>query len=398
MEEVDDVCSTSNLMSTYLYPIKMAVLIFPFLALVISLPIFAIAYHRNGSFARFRAFVIYTFVFYLLAAYFLIILPLPSRSAVAQLTTPRYNLVPFTFIREFLQTNTLNLLNVHTYRQGLLEPAIIQPLFNIFLTVPFGIYLRYFNKRWKKVLLFSFCLSLFFELTQLSGLYGIYVRPYRLFDVDDLLLNTTGGLLGFWVAPIILNLFPSRDKIRAQEAVLGSHVTYPRRFVAFLLDWLIFSILNGILTVIVRALGLPTTGTAASTILSLITLWLLFVLVPLWHQGSTIGKGVVHIKVVTSTGEKAGFWRLCWRVLWQYPAPLFLLSSILIAMENMAKNRGLNANNIDRFGLLFALFGGMLVIYGLHLLVNMIRNNPRLYYDYIAKTTEISTFKGAEEK
>src|SRR5699024_12280953 len=51
------------------------------------------------------------------------------------------------------------------------------------------------------------------EITQLTGVYGIYNCPYRIFDVDDLLLNSTGALVGFLLAPILLALFPSRESI-----------------------------------------------------------------------------------------------------------------------------------------------------------------------------------------
>lgn len=35
------------------------------------------------------------------------------------------------------------------------------------------------------------------EISQLSGLYGIYPCPYRTFETDDLILNTAGVLAGF---------------------------------------------------------------------------------------------------------------------------------------------------------------------------------------------------------
>ena len=58
------------------------------------------------------------------------------------------------------------------------------------MTMPFGVYLRYyFCYHWRKTLQLSFLLSLFFELTQLSGLYFVYPGSYRLFDVDDLIVN-----------------------------------------------------------------------------------------------------------------------------------------------------------------------------------------------------------------
>lgn len=67
--------------------------------------------------------------------------------------------------------------------------------------MPFGVYLRYYFKQdLKRTILFSFLLSLFYELTQLSALYGIYSGPYRLADVEDLICNTMGGAVGWQTA------------------------------------------------------------------------------------------------------------------------------------------------------------------------------------------------------
>lgn len=48
--------------------------------------------------------------------------------------------------------------------------------------------------------LLGFGLSLTVELTQLTGIWGLYPCAYRKFDVDDLLLNTLGVTLGFIAA------------------------------------------------------------------------------------------------------------------------------------------------------------------------------------------------------
>lgn len=46
------------------------------------------------------------------------------------------------------------------------------------------------------VLLFACALTAFIETAQLTGLFGLYPCRYRSFDVDDLLLNVVGVLLG----------------------------------------------------------------------------------------------------------------------------------------------------------------------------------------------------------
>ena len=68
------------------------------------------------------------------------------------------------------------------------------------LTVPLGAYLCYlFRCRWWMALLIGMATTLLFETSQLTGLFGLYAHPYRLFDVDDLILNTAGTMLGFWL-------------------------------------------------------------------------------------------------------------------------------------------------------------------------------------------------------
>ena len=63
---------------------------------------------------------------------------------------------------------------------------------------PLGIYLRYyFRQGFLQTVRWGFLVSLSIELLQLSGLLFIYPRPYRLFDVDDLITNTLGAALGY---------------------------------------------------------------------------------------------------------------------------------------------------------------------------------------------------------
>ena len=72
--------------------------------------------------------------------------------------------------------------------------SLWQLLLNILLTLPFGVYLHYYFKQsLPRTVLFSFLLSLFYEGSQLSALFGIYPGPYRLADVEDLICNTLGG-------------------------------------------------------------------------------------------------------------------------------------------------------------------------------------------------------------
>ncbi len=101
----------------------------------------------------------------------------------------------------------------------------------------------------------SFCLSLFFELTQLSGLYGVYPRPYRLFDVDDLLLNTTGGWIGCGLARLVMPILPTDAQMDHSAAKRAENVSRWRRLAGFVVDWLAALLLATLIGVAVSLIG-----------------------------------------------------------------------------------------------------------------------------------------------
>lgn len=96
-----------------------------------------------------------------------------------------YNLVPFKEIGRFLRYH-------RTLGTG---TVLLNIVGNVAAFVPFGIFLPVFSERCRKVwftVFYSFELSLLVELLQL-------VTKVGSFDVDDLILNTIGGLAGFLI-------------------------------------------------------------------------------------------------------------------------------------------------------------------------------------------------------
>ena len=75
----------------------------------------------------------YSFVFYLLCAYYLVILPLPEVSTVAQMTGPRYELHLFQSWHNFMNQTVLQLNNPSTYLPAMRQSVFLEPVFNIFL-------------------------------------------------------------------------------------------------------------------------------------------------------------------------------------------------------------------------------------------------------------------------
>lgn len=225
------------------------------------------------------------------------------------MTGSAVQLTPFKFIQDFLTHTVLVWNDPSTYLTALTQAVVLQPVFNVLLVLPFGIYLRYyFRCSFWKTTLFSFLLSLFFEITQLTGIYGVYPHAYRLFDVDDLMLNTLGGMIGFAIAPLFTSLLPSRTKMDEMTYIQGKQVSYFRRLLAFVIDWLLLDVLTTILGTL-RVLpfsNLEANGGARFTQLWWLVLivFLYFILLPKFTKGRTFGKMLVQIRIKSTNSER----------------------------------------------------------------------------------------------
>lgn len=103
---------------------------------------------------------------------------------------------------------------------------------------PLGIYLRYyFRQNFLQTVRWGFLVSLSIELLQLTGLLFIYPRPYRLFDVDDLITNTLGAALGYLIAPLPMKILPSQERLDRIAYHRGERVSIMRAAVAAGIDW-----------------------------------------------------------------------------------------------------------------------------------------------------------------
>lgn len=110
----------------------------------------------------------------------------------------RYNLVPLQEILRFIK-----------YRDYIDFVDVILNLGgNVVAFMPFGALIRWVVNRkihWYQAVGYTFLFSLCVELLQLVARVGV-------FDVDDLLLNTLGGFLGFQVYYVLLLLNRRRER------------------------------------------------------------------------------------------------------------------------------------------------------------------------------------------
>lgn len=121
-------------------------------------------------------------VYVLILIYFLFFSEGYRRTGTAA-TEYRYNLIPFVEIRRFwMYREKLGMLALYTNIVG-----------NVIGFVPFGFILPIVTRRMRSgfvIVMSGFTLSLTVELIQLATKVGS-------FDVDDLLLNTMGALIGY---------------------------------------------------------------------------------------------------------------------------------------------------------------------------------------------------------
>lgn len=315
--------------NVYLSSIAIACVAFPFVAAIITLPYLVVQYRRFGSVPWWRTFVVYLFVLYLIAAYFLVILPLPARDVhVAYAAHPQ--LAPFSFIGDIISEIHLTS-NPTTWVSALKAPAVYEALFNVLLTVPFGFFLRYyFNRRWWQVFGLGFLWSFFFEMSQLTGLFGMYRHPYRLFDVDDLITNTIGSMVGFGLALLLGRVLPDMDEVNREAWEKGSRATLTRRIVSFAVDLAVASVLAGIAMTACTAAGLC--DGSARWVLASASFSVCFVLLPASPVSATPGQLLLRMRIVSPDGSSVSWWRRASRYLVLYllvaAAPLAFLSGL----------------------------------------------------------------------
>ncbi|MDR2771516.1 MAG: VanZ family protein [Clostridiales Family XIII bacterium] len=362
-------------MDAYFLPISTAAWQFPIIAALLTLPYSVYSYRKYGAVSAYRSLLLFSMLFYLQCAFYLVILPLPNPSEVAEMTGPYAELIPFKNIYDFVTKSSFDIARASTWPIALRESYFLEPLFNLALTIPFGVYLAYyFKKSLKKVILFSFLLSAFFELTQLTGLFFLYPRPYRLFDVNDLLLNTLGGVCGYLVYTRFLQRLPSKSRIDARSRERSKRVGFARRFVALLIDGALISTIS---TLLAAFLKLNAFGLYCAVFFAY------YPILALVLRGGTPGKLLVKIRIARIDEDAAPQISICARcVLRNALALVLLLATHLISYVGPRYHIFLVA--VVLLSTAFSFFDWIFSF----------RRDKRLWYERLSKTQNTSSFAG----
>lgn len=309
-------------MMAYSMPILTAVIVFGIVAVAIWIPWLIYTYRKYGYLPLSVLVISFSFIFYSLAAFFLVILPLPATRDTCAMQAPNtqhYSLIPFKFTEDTLKGNWLDIKNPSTYVLLFKQPAFYQIFFNFLLLLPLGVYLRYYlveKAYWWKATIVLFCTTLFFEITQLTGIYGIYNCAYRLFDVDDLMMNTFGGVIGYFIAPAVLAVFPSKKTIeeRAAYLVKKDEVKPMSVLLAILIDLFLVDLSRQWIMVFTKH------NEVTSFIVTTILLIVFLVLIPIIWNGRTLGTAVMRFRYSSKLSKKTTISRLIKRFIAIYVA------------------------------------------------------------------------------
>ena len=346
----------------------------PFLALLFALPYTVYSYIRTNSVDVWKCTYFYTFCLYFLCAYFVTWLPLPNPETLANLepVSEFIQLVPF---QSFLDIERRTLFR---------DLAII--LFNVALTIPLGYFFKeLFHISLKKAVLAGFLVSLLYEVTQLTGLFFIYPRPYRIFDIDDLIVNTFGAYCGYILAPVLSELLPGISDSKNQRLVQGSEVAFFQRAIAAAIDFLI--VLTTVILVIVLVPALQIPMTSHTSLLRFPLFFVLFIGIAVLYSFlmgyRTLGYRITGLRLMTGSNLAANRLQCVLRTLLMYICVFSIPFWVLFFMTIYTEYRGAKS-------ILWVLISAVLMMFAarnvLEMMFNAVTNGSSMFYDRYLKT------------
>ncbi|WP_166979720.1 VanZ family protein [Paramicrobacterium fandaimingii] len=277
-------------MSSAFTPALIAVIGGCVIAVVAFVPFVAMSYRRRGEMTFWRSILWFVAVIYVMALWTYTLLPFPETRDV---TCVPLQTAPFAFVGDIAHYG------VGSVGALMQNPAVVQVALNVVLFMPLGWFIRHLAGRGVVVAtLIGFVVSMLIEVTQVTGIWGLYSCAYRVFDVDDLIANTAGALLGSIVGMLLW-----RRSERRLDAGAPRPITAPRRFVGILSDvavlwitgWVVIAVRLGIALLDGRPeLAIPEEVFGVAAYALPIIVQLLSVLI----GGVTIGERIVLIRAV----------------------------------------------------------------------------------------------------
>lgn len=305
-------------MHTWITELEYSILFFSGLTFLFAAPFISHQYSRFGRFAGWPAFVGASVVLYGTSLIAFTLFPFPNfAGGFCAKHADRSN----------WQLNPLDSLDdVTAYAEGngllatLTSGELLQVLMNVIFFVPLGFFLAYRSRRsLPTTTVIAFSVSLSIELTQGTGLWGLAPCPYRLADLDDLITNTAGGMLGWFIGVALRRVLPDPMPQRQPDPGPPGLV---REGVGVLLDVYVYLLILVVGLFALRATGLVSSVPQIEVVLAnvLVTLVLFAVIPALRRDRAGPGVASVHMVLVDSRDRTspAPRWSLMvrWIIRW----------------------------------------------------------------------------------
>ena len=297
-------------MTLWEFEAGLGALLFLLLAPLAAIPILNRAYARNGRVRPLPFVLALAVVAYACGLVAYTLLPLPD---AATLTCPDEGLASQWQLRPF---GTIGVIGDEVAASGLLGAltgtVFLQVAFNVLLFVPLGALLAYAGRaRLGTTALVGLGLSLAIEATQGTGLWWLYPCPYRFADVDDLILNTSGAVVGWLLGARMTRVAPLDATTRVED--LGPP-SLGRRATSVFVDVTLVAVLGvalqiAVLGPLVAGAGVepsePALRTLAHAVNTLAATVLLLGVPLVTRARATPGQRVVRLAVAPATGTDA---------------------------------------------------------------------------------------------
>ena len=328
-------CGSVLLVRIYVVEGAYALALFTALTFVLISWFVSRQYARFGRFAGWPAGVSAAQILYGCALIAFTLFPIPDYSTdycATRADVQRWQLDPLT-----------SLDNIAAYAQAngaiatAFSPVLWQVMLNVIFFVPFGFFLAYRSRR---SLLTTTALaagtSVLIELTQGTGLWGLLPCPYRIADIDDVITNTTGAILGWILAVALRQALPDPTP---QPTPDPGPPRPMRQMVGVLLDVQIYLIVQiGIVVLVNPALEgiIDLNSPYVFEVLVTSVTFTLFAFIPMLRTDrASPGLASVHLMVARKDGstQPAALWSVLvrWIVRW-LPVTFFGLPALLVIL------------------------------------------------------------------
>ena len=146
--------------------------------------------------------------------------------------------------------------------------------------------------------------------------------------MDDLITNTLGGMIGFFIAPILLHLIPTRDDLKEKDRQydVDQQASYGAQLIEVFVSLMIARFVGSIFSMIFLK-------SHYLFMSNLLWIFIFIVIFPVMFKGKTIGGKVVKIKF--AIGEKTLLWPLTYRfILINVPSVISYITQKLNEMSS----------------------------------------------------------------